>query len=84
MNDRRRRSELFGYIRTIWSAIDEHQREKIHSKLIENICEIIEADPMKAYKLFCTFFQMDLARVLKLISKNDTAQYGILKVNQFL
>ena len=81
LNDRRRRSELFGFIRTIWSEIDEHQRAKIHSKLVENMCEIIEADPMKAYKLFCIFFQMDLGRVLKLINKDETAQYGILKVN---
>jgi hypothetical protein len=81
LNDRHRRIDLFRYIRTIWSTLDEHQRAKIHSKLIEYFSEIIEADPFKAYKLFCIFFQMDLGRVLKLISKNETAQYGILKVN---
>jgi hypothetical protein len=72
--------KLFHYIKTIWSALDERQRSKIHDKILENFSQIIEIDSFKAYKLFCLFFKMDLGKVLKLIGKNETAQYGILKV----
>jgi len=81
LNDRRRRMDLFLYIKKIWPIIDERQRTKIHNKILENFNEIIEIDSFKAYKLFCIFFKMDLGKVLKLIGKNEIAQYGILKVN---
>ncbi|CAF1262120.1 unnamed protein product [Rotaria sp. Silwood1] len=79
LNDRRRRSELFHYIRTLWPALDERERNKFHMKIMENFIQIIETDSFKAFKLFCIFFQMDLGKVLKLIGKNEIAQYGILK-----
>ncbi|CAF2533716.1 unnamed protein product [Rotaria sp. Silwood2] len=79
LNDRRRRLDLFHYIRTLWPALDERERNKFHMKIMENFIQIIETDSFKAFKLFCIFFQMDLGKVLKLIGKNETAQYGILK-----
>lgn len=82
LNDRRRRLELFRYIRTLWPALNERERAKFHAKIMENFIQIIDAEPYKAFKLFCIFFQMDLAKVLKLIGKNETAQYGILKVSK--
>lgn len=72
--------DLFYYIKTIWSTIDERQRTKLYNKILENFNQIIETDPIKAYELFCIFFKMDLGKVLKSIGKNEFAQYGILKV----
>jgi hypothetical protein len=80
LNDRRRRINLFRYIRTLWPALNERERDKVHSKIMEHFIEIIETDPFKAFKLFCSFFQMDLGKVLKLIGKNEAAQYIMLKV----
>lgn len=82
LNDRRRRLNLFRYIRTLWSALNERERNKIQNKIMNHFIEIIETDAFKAFKLFCIFFEMDLGKVLKLIGKNETAQYGILKVRK--
>ncbi|CAF1984410.1 unnamed protein product [Rotaria magnacalcarata] len=79
LNDGHRRLELFRYIRTLWPALDERERSKVHSKIMDNFLTIIETDSFKAFKLFCIFFQMDLGKVLKLIGKNEKAEYGILK-----
>jgi hypothetical protein len=49
---------------------------------MDHFIEIIQTDSFKAFKLFCVFFQMDLGKILKLIGKNETIQYGILKVKQ--
>lgn len=81
MNDRHLRSNLFRYIRTIWPSLDENERNKMRRKIMENFTPIIQIDPMKAFKLFCVFFQMDLNEVLQMINKNEKCQYEILKVN---
>lgn len=80
LHDRRRKLELFRYIRTLWPALNERQRSKVQEKIMEHFVEIVEAEPYKAFKLFCVFFHMDLGKVLKLLGKNEQAQYGILKV----
>lgn len=74
------RSELFDYIQNNWSSWSEQQRMKIHEKIFEHFEQIIQIDACKAYELFCHFFEMDLAKVLKLINKNESAQYALLKV----
>ena len=51
---------------------------------MDHFIEIIQTDSFKAFKLFCIFFQMDLGKVLKLIGKNETIQYGILQVKQMI
>ncbi|CAF0949717.1 unnamed protein product [Adineta steineri] len=79
LNDPRRKSDVFRYIRTLWPALDERERTKIQNKMMDHFITIIETDSLKAFKLFCIFFQMDLGKVLKLIGKNETAQYKILK-----
>lgn len=60
--------------------MNERERAQVQNKIMDHFIEIIETDAFKAYKLFCIFFQMDLGKVLKLIGKNEAAQYGILKV----
>ena len=82
INDRQRRSNIFRYIRTIWPALDADERNKIQNKIMNHFNEIIETDAMKAFKLFCVFFHMNLARVLKSIGNNEVAQYEILKVGK--
>ena len=82
LNDRSRRLNLFRYIRTLWPALNEHERNKLHKKIMDNFNDIIEADSFKAFKLFCIFFQMDLGKVLKLIGKDEAVQYSILKVKR--
>ncbi|UJR37717.1 hypothetical protein I4U23_030412 [Adineta vaga] len=79
LNDRRRKLNLFRYIRTLWPALNEREREKVQKKMMDYFIQIIETDSFKAFKLFCVFFQMDLGKVLKLIGKNETTQYEFLK-----
>jgi hypothetical protein len=73
LNDRRRKLNLFRYVRTLWPALNEQERNKVQSKMM---------DHFKAFKLFCVFFQMDFGKILKLIGNNETIQYAILKVNK--
>jgi hypothetical protein len=81
IHDRHRRTNLFRYIRSLWPALRENDRNKVQLKIMNYFNEIIETDAMRAFKLFCVFFQMDVGKVMKSIGKNETAQYGILKVN---
>ena len=80
INDRYRRANLFRYIRSLWPALDERDRQKVHGKMMEHVIEIIDTDALRAFKLFCVFFQMDVGKVLKLIGKNEPMQYAFLKV----
>lgn len=73
-------NELFDYIQMNWTSWNEQQRMKIQEKIFEHFEEIIQIDACKAYELFCIFFEMNLAKVLKLINKNESAQYAFLKV----
>ena len=80
INDRQRRINVFRYIRTLWPELDERDRTKVQNKIMDYFNEIIETDAMKAFKLFCVFFRMDLGKLLKMIGNNETTQYEILKV----
>ena len=80
LNNPAQQSNLFDYIQTNWSTWNEQQRMKIQEKIFEHFSEIIQINACKSYELFCIFFQMGLAKVLKLINKNEPAQYAILKV----
>lgn len=82
INDRQRRTNIFRYIRNLWPALDERDRTKVQNKIMDHFTEIIEADAMKAFKLFCIFFRMDLGKVLQMIGKNEKVQYEILKVRK--
>lgn len=84
LNDHRRKLNLFRYIRTIWPELNERERNKVHTKIMDNFVQIIETDPFKAFKLFCVFFQMDLGKVLKLLGKDEAAQYKILQVRSII
>ena len=80
INDRHRRTNLFRYIRNVWPALGERERQKMHGKLMEYVTEIVEIDALRAFKLFCVFLQMDVGKVLKFIGKNEPMQYAFLKV----
>jgi hypothetical protein len=82
LNDRRRKLNLFRYVRTLWPALNEQERNKVQSKMMDHFIDIIQTDSFKAFKLFCVFFQMDFGKILKLIGNNETIQYAILKVNK--
>lgn len=80
LNNPTQQNDLFDYIQSNWSTWNDQQRMKIQEKIFEHFNKIIQINASKAYELFCIFFQMDLAKVLKLINKNEPAQYAILQV----